>query len=66
MAGLFRTIGGIFAPKPPTPPKPLPMPDLNDPQIVAQKQLEAQKASARSGRASTVLSTSDYSGTLLS
>lgn len=69
MSNVFKSIGGIFGsilgqPKAPTPPKPIPMPDLNDPQIQAQSQITAAQAAARSGRASTILS-SDYSGTLL-
>lgn len=68
MSGVFKTLGSGFgsllgAPKVPTPPKPIPMPDLNDPQIIAEKQRVAQAAAARSGRSSTELS--DYSGTLL-
>lgn len=50
--------------KPPTPPPPQPMPDLNDPAILAAKKRELQAASTRSGRASTQLS-DDYGGVKL-
>lgn len=50
-------IGGS-APKPLSPPDPLPIPDLNDPAILAQRRRRLDDAMSRSGRLSTVLTDS--------
>lgn len=55
MGGLFGG-GSKPPPPPPPPPPPLPMPDPNDPAILAAKRREEMLARARSGRASTLLS----------
>lgn len=63
MSGLF----GGSTPTLPPPPAPIPMPDLQDPAILAAQKKTLQDAAARSGRASTLLSggTDDYSSTKL-
>jgi hypothetical protein len=43
-------------PTPPVAPAPTPMPDLQDPAVLAAQQQVISQAAARSGRASTVLS----------
>lgn len=54
MAGLFST---------PSPPKPQPMPDPQDPAVLDQQRQRIIAAQARSGRASTMLTGGDsYSG----
>lgn len=59
--------GGGGAKAPPPPPAPVPMPDLADPALLAAQKRVFQKASAQSGRQSTLLSgnSDDYSGTKL-
>jgi hypothetical protein len=65
MGALFG--GGPSAPKLPPPPPVVPIPDLEDPAILAAKRKIQTEAAARSGRASTLLSggTDDYSSTKL-
>ena len=48
-------MGSLF-PKPPTPEPVTPMPDPDSPEAQAARRKEMQKALARSGRASTLLS----------
>jgi hypothetical protein len=47
---------------PPPPPPPLPMPDLQDPAILAAKRRNLEASAARSGRSSTILTGDDYGG----
>ncbi len=49
---------------PPPPPPPLPMPDMEDPAIIAERRRRMALESQRSGRASTILS-GEYSGDTL-
>lgn len=53
---------GGGAPSPPPPPPVAPMPDLNDPAVLAAQQQAAQAAMSRSGRLSTILSQGSGSG----
>jgi len=59
-------MGAIFdppsPPKIPPPPAPVPMPDINDPAVIAARQRAINMAAARSGRASTLLSGADNVG----
>lgn len=64
----FKSLGTLFSgpPTPPQPPAPTPMPDLQDPAILAAQKLASTAAQARSGRASTILTQGDsYGGTKL-
>lgn len=49
-------------PKPPAPPPPQPIPDLEDPAIMAKKRRTLESAMVRSGRQSTVLTGDEYGG----
>lgn len=56
--------GGKSAPPPPPPP--LPIPDLEDPALLARRRRELEGASTRSGRLSTMLTDDTaYSGSKL-
>lgn len=54
--------GGPKVSSPPPPPPPLPMPDINDPAVLAAKRRRLESAQAGSGRASTMLTGEDYGG----
>lgn len=58
MSGLF---GGGKASVPPPPPV-VPIPDINDPAVLARKRRVLEDAATRSGRVSTLLSDNEYSG----
>lgn len=64
-------MSGIFgSPSPPPVPKVQPMPDLNDPAILAAQNQVMQSAMARSGRLATILTggggnSGNYSGSTL-
>lgn len=60
---IAKILGGGGAPKLPPPPPVLPMPDINDPAILMEQRRAG--AASRSGRASTILSGQDYSGSTL-
>lgn len=62
MGGLF---GGSKSPPPPAVKPPAPMPDENDPAVLAAKRKQLADVSARGGRASTILSGPSTSGTPL-
>ena len=62
------TVAALSHPKPPAPPPPQPIPDLQDPAILATKRRDLESAMARSGRLSTLLTgdeNSSYSGSKL-
>ena len=53
----------LFAPKPPTPPKPEPIPEMADTEAInREKKKKIAEISSRSGRASTILSQNDGFG----
>lgn len=57
--------GGAKAPALPAPAPVLEMPDINSPGSLLEQKRAAELASSRSGRASTILSGGDYSGSKL-
>lgn len=61
--GAWAPVAAFGGPKaPPPPPPPQPMPDLQDPAILAQARKAREAAMARSGRLSTMLTgDTDYS-----
>jgi hypothetical protein len=61
--GIFRSGGSRESAAPPPPAPPQPIPDIEDPALLARKRKEAEAAMSRSGRLSTMLTDDEgYSG----
>lgn len=52
----------LLAPKPTTPPKPEPIPQIDEEAVKREKMKKVAEQSSRSGRASTILSQNDGFG----